>query len=99
MVLSGFKTTIIKPQPAGDLTWAKGSYQSIRGTITSEWKKTADAFTLNVTIPANTTALVYVPAKQNAAVKESGIQVNILRYEDGYAVIEAGSGTYTYTTQ
>ena len=95
----GFKTIIIKPQPAGDLRWAKGSYQSIRGTITSEWKKTADAFTLNVTIPANTTALVYVPAKQNAAVKESGIQVNILRYEDGYAVIEAGSGTYTYTTQ
>jgi alpha-L-rhamnosidase len=30
----GFEKIQIKPQPAGDLTWAKGSYQSIRGTIT-----------------------------------------------------------------
>ena len=29
----GFKKIIIKPQPAGDLTWAKGSYNSVRGKL------------------------------------------------------------------
>lgn len=35
----GFEKIIIKPQPAGDLIWAKGSYHSVRGQIISDWKK------------------------------------------------------------
>jgi len=47
---------IIAPQPVGNLTWAKASYESIRGKIISDWIRTGDGFTLKVTIPANTTA-------------------------------------------
>lgn len=92
----GFEKIIIKPQPAGDLLWAKGNYNSIRGIITSDWKLTGNDFTLNVSIPANTQATVYVPSKENGAVLENGKPVNVLRYERSYAVIETGSGNYSF---
>ena len=92
----GFEKIIIKPQPAGDLTWAKGSYQSIRGEIVSDWKKTANSFSLHVVIPANTKALIYIPSKENTSVTENNTAVKVSRYEDGYAVIETGSGEYNF---
>ena len=33
----GFRHILIRPRPGGGLTWAKASYRSIRGPITSEW--------------------------------------------------------------
>src|SRR5215210_5639621 len=57
----GFEKIIIKPQPVADLTWAKGSYNSIRGVILSDWKLDGNEFALNVFIPANTQAIIYVP--------------------------------------
>ena len=92
----GFEKIIIKPQPAGDLTWAKGTYTSVRGLIASDWKLIGDNCVLNISIPANTTATVYVPSKSNSEVLESGKAVKVLRYEKGYAVIETGSGNYSY---
>jgi alpha-L-rhamnosidase len=92
----GFRKIIIKPQPAGNIRWARGSYQSVMGDIKSAWTKTNDTFTLQITIPANTNALIFIPSKQNAAVTESGMPAQVLRYEGGYAVIEVGSGNYSF---
>ena len=94
----GFKKIIIKPQPAGDLKWAKGSYQSVRGIIKSGWEKTDKTISLDVSIPVNTTAEIWIPAKQNAAVTEKGEPVKILRYVKGYAITEIGSGDYSFIT-
>ena len=63
---TGFRKIIIKPQPAGDLTWAKGSYTSASGIISSAWKIENDTFKLEVNIPPNATATVYIPGKANA---------------------------------
>ena len=93
----GFKKLIIKPQPAGGITWAKGSYQSVMGIIKSDWEKKENNFSLRISIPANTSAVIFIPAKQNNAVKENGKSVNVLRYEKGYAVIEVGSGDYVFS--
>jgi len=95
----GFEKIIIKPQPAKDLTWAKGSYQSIRGKIISDWKIDGNNFVLNVSIPANTKATIYIPAKQNATITESGKTMQVLRYEKGYAVVEIGSGDYSFISE
>lgn len=65
---------IIKPQPA-ELTWAKGSYESVQGIISSDWKKEGSAFTLKVTIPVNTTAEIWIPAKENAQITEVGKKI------------------------
>ncbi|MCX6906851.1 MAG: hypothetical protein NTY01_02285, partial [Verrucomicrobia bacterium] len=58
-----YKKIVIAPTPGGELTSADVRYDSIRGQIESAWKKSGGKLTLNVTIPANTTATVLVPAK------------------------------------
>lgn len=95
-VQAGFKEIIIKPQPAGDLTWAKGSYQSIRGKIVSDWKTEDGTFTLSVEIPANTMATVYVPASGAESVKASE-QAVAGGYKDGYAIYRVPSGKYRFS--
>jgi alpha-L-rhamnosidase len=101
----GFERILIKPQPAGDLTWAKGSYNSIRGEIVSDWKKSKDAFTLHVSIPANCTAEVWIPAKENSRLTENGKSIKniegakLIEYRNGYAVVEVGSGDYNFESQ
>lgn len=98
----GFKKMIIKPAIVGDLTWVKGSYNSIHGLIISNWRREGAKLNMDVTIPANTTATVYVPAGGAAAVTESGKPVarsrgvKLLRLENGTAVYAVSSGTYRF---
>jgi hypothetical protein len=100
----GFKNIILCPQPdpATGLTAAKGSYDSIRGRISSEWKCEAGKFTLTAGIPVNATATIYIPTKDPEAVTESGEPakkadgVKFLRTEGAYAVFEVGSGVYHF---
>lgn len=60
--VAAFKHILIRPQPVGDLTWAKGAHLSPYGWIRSSWKKDAKGFHLDIEIPANTTATVNLPS-------------------------------------
>jgi alpha-L-rhamnosidase len=97
---AGFKKIIIKPAIVGDLTWVKGSYNSIHGEIVSNWTKNEMELTMEVTIPPNTTATVYVPAKSATEVTESGRPASqargmkFLGMKDSAAVYSVGSGAY-----
>ena len=66
----GFKKIIIKPAIVGDLTWVKCYHDSPYGRIISNWKRDGKTLTMDVTIPANTTATVFVPSE--AAPREVG---------------------------
>jgi pectin methylesterase-like acyl-CoA thioesterase len=100
----GFAKIVIRPQPVGDLTWVKASYDSVRGRIVSEWKKDSARFTLRVTIPANTTATVFIPAASADRVTEGRLPaskakgVRFLRQEAGQAVYQIGSGRYEFSS-
>jgi hypothetical protein len=104
---NGFKQIIIAPQPVGDVTWVKASYNSIRGKITSDWKRDDKNFTLDISIPANTTATVFMPAKSADAASESGVAaggfkndgVKFLRQENGRSIFETSSGHYVFTSR
>lgn len=99
---AGFRKSIIKPTPVGDIEWVKGSYKTISGLISVDWRRDNDIFTLNVSIPANTTATVYVPTNNVESVTESGkrpeesVGVKFLHVEKGKAVYEIGSGEYEF---
>ncbi|HEY1717559.1 MAG TPA: family 78 glycoside hydrolase catalytic domain [Verrucomicrobiae bacterium] len=99
---AGFKKIIIAPQIVGDVKWSRASYDSIRGKIVSGWKRDGGKFTLEVSIPANTTATVFVPAKSDKEVFESGSPatkskgIKFLRMENGRAVFEIESGNYIF---
>jgi alpha-L-rhamnosidase len=98
----GFAKFEIKPQPAGDLTWAKGYYNSVVGKINCNWKIVGLHFYLNVTVPVNTNATLYIPSLPDKEVLETGkssLQTTGLKfkeYKDNYAVFEAQSGNYLF---
>jgi len=104
---AGYRRIIIRPQPGGKLEWAKASYKSINGTIATQWKMDGDTLKLNVTIPANTTATVYVPTSDPKSVLESGKAVPAgkvegiehLKAEDGFAVFSVVSGKYEFESK
>ncbi len=60
----GFEHIIIKPDYIKDLQFAKGSYQSVKGLISSEWKREAGKIKLIVEIPANSKATVYTDREE-----------------------------------
>jgi alpha-L-rhamnosidase len=99
----GYKRIFIAPLPGGGLTWARASYKSVRGEITSAWRLDGDRLTLDFTIPPNTTATVRVPTSKPDQVQEKGKPigraegVKRLQAEDGAAVFEIVSGSYSFT--
>jgi len=101
----GFKRIIVSPQPVADVTWAKASYDSVRGRIESSWKRDGKKFALSVTVPANATATVYLPAKSAEKVKESGRMasgqagVKFLRSEGDRVLFEVGAGKYDFVSE
>ncbi|MEI7901354.1 MAG: family 78 glycoside hydrolase catalytic domain [bacterium] len=100
----GFRKLVIRPTPGAGITWVKASYESINGRIASSWRLETGSLKLEVTIPANTTATVYVPAADAAGVTESGkpaaqaAGVRFLRVENGAAVYAVGSGQYRFAS-
>ena len=101
----GFKKIVIMPAVVGDLTWVKCYHDSPYGRIISNWKRESRKLTMEVTIPANTTATVYVPARAAASVTSSGRPtaetrgLKFLRMEDGAAVYDVGSGNYRFESE
>ncbi len=103
----GFRKFILQPEPdpTGQMTWAKGYYDSMYGRISSSWKMDDGILTYEATVPANTTATLYLPAVSVKGITESGksvkkaLGVSFLRYENGKAVYELASGSYVFVTR
>jgi alpha-L-rhamnosidase len=97
-----YKEIIIKPEAVGDLKSVSGSYESVYGRISSEWEKQSNSFQLKTEIPANTTAIVYLPATKGSKILEGNISVEknkaikFLGYEKGKAKFSVGSGVYNF---
>ena len=93
----GYKTLCIKPYPDKRMERLGASRISPYGKISSSWEYASDgSFLFDVEIPANCSATVMIPASEGAQIEESGNNINPDYYEEGYAVIRAGSGKYTF---
>lgn len=101
----GFEKFIIRPYIVKDLQFAQGEYKSVKGTIKSAWKKQNGFLELNITVPANSVAIVYIPTKQLKSITEKNKRVagnkhfNFLRMEGDAAVFEIGSGDYSFRSK
>jgi len=101
----GFRRIVIHPRPGGSVKFAKASYDSIHGPVSTEWRLEEKRFTLKAVIPCNTTATVHVPAGSPDAVTEGGrpastaAGVEFLRMESGKAVFAVGSGRYEFESR
>ena len=100
----GFRHVVIKPSVAGNLSWVKGRYESVRGPIITTWRREDDQFSLEVSIPPGATGTVFIPAARSEDVTEGGRRadtsphVHFIREEAGCIVYTIDSGTYHFST-
>jgi alpha-L-rhamnosidase len=91
----GFKQIIMKPDFNAGLTFVNASYESIYGLIKSNWKKNKTNLIWKITIPANSSALVYLPTANASDVKVNKEKVSKnYKIENNKLVLELPSGTY-----
>lgn len=88
----GFKRILIEPHTSA-AQWVNASFASMYGPIRCAWRKD-NGFTLDIEIPANTTALVRTPVPCNAAL---GPQDRKITDTAGNTAFEIGAGIYTFT--
>jgi alpha-L-rhamnosidase len=99
---AAYKEILIAPQPDDKLKSAAVAYRSIRGPIATAWQEKDGRLVFNVTIPANTTAQVALPAKSAADITESGhaldkaAGVSFQRVEGQNVILSVGSGRYAF---
>jgi alpha-L-rhamnosidase len=98
----GMQKFIIKPAITGDLTWVNSHHDSFYGRIICNWKRSGSALTLDVTVPANSSATIFIPARNAGNVTESGLPISgstgvrFLRFEGSTAVYALVSGSYRF---
>lgn len=92
----GFQHTIVQPYPLSGLDSVRATHRSLYGPVSSSWKRSGGALQLEVAIPPNTTATIYVPG--TGKVTEAG-GLQPARVERGYTVFETGSGNYRFTSE
>jgi alpha-L-rhamnosidase len=93
-----YKKLWMEPQFPEGLTHVKASYASVYGEIKSEWKKEKNAFSWDITIPPNTSAIVKLPQTLNL-MKPTVKGVRRVNETDTEIEIELGSGTYHLTSK
>lgn len=97
-----FKKINMKPEMIAGLDHVNASYQSAYGLIKSDYTKTTDKFTWKVSIPANTSATLYIPAKNKQAVTENLGSIKDLKFiklEKDRVIYEVGSGDYEFVVE
>jgi alpha-L-rhamnosidase len=99
----GYRTISIKPYIPKGLTYVKSSIKTVMGMVISNWDKSGSVYTHNITIPTNTSAIVYIPGTNSHKVYENGIAaskakgVHYLRIENNYIVYNVESGSYLFS--
>jgi alpha-L-rhamnosidase len=114
----GYKKIRIMPHPTDSLTYMNADLDTYYGRISSHWKHEGGHLTLDVTIPINTTATIYIPdlasgkaattattaITPTTAITEAGQplsahpEIKLLGQDNGYVIVETGSGTYHFQT-
>ncbi|WP_298649142.1 alpha-L-rhamnosidase [uncultured Proteiniphilum sp.] len=100
----GFKHFVLQPEPdpTGEMTWAKGYYDSMYGRIESSWRVNKGICNYRFKVPANTTATLYLQAMSMDKVREgnkpleSSMFIEILGEHDGKVIMKLQPGEYRF---
>ncbi|MGX1095696.1 alpha-L-rhamnosidase [Streptomyces albogriseolus] len=90
----GYREVVVRPRPGGGINEARAQLTSVRGPISTRWKHRHGRFELTCSLPANTTAQVWIPASATDRVQHTG--ATPLRHEDDCQVFRVGSGTHRF---
>jgi len=97
----GYKHIIINPRPGGGLTMAKATHRSIYGEIASGWELEGEKLSMELEIPANTSATIHIPGDPSVIeINNTGLADSGMDYKkvEGQTLVSTGSGTYVIVT-
>lgn len=100
---AGYKKFVLQPTVGGTFSYANGSYESNYGTIASGWTAEGGCMTTyTATVPANTTATLYLPISEeqaNATTAPEGAAFVEMTEHNGTvcAVYTLEAGSYEFT--
>ena len=100
--IPGYKKIISEPFLTDSLKYAKAEYHSIYGDIVSSWKNNNGSILMDVEIPPNTTADVFLPANNGLHIFENGKPLNkqkdveLSESDNGKTIVKIGSGKYRF---
>ncbi|HRG24870.1 MAG TPA: family 78 glycoside hydrolase catalytic domain [Chitinophagaceae bacterium] len=98
----GYQQLRIEPHTGGSFTHLEARLNTNYGEAVSGWKISDHLLTLDISIPVNSSALIYLPSADLPAITENGIPVSghkdltIQGTENGKTVVKAGSGQYHF---
>ncbi|MDI1250422.1 MAG: glycoside hydrolase family 78 protein, partial [Lacunisphaera sp.] len=92
----GYQRFVLQPFIGAGLDFARASYRTMHGEIRSHWVRDGERLTWTVTVPANTTAQVFIPSEPGTEVGSDGLVVT--GREGRFARCTAPAGTYTFTS-
>ncbi len=96
----GFETVSIRPLDDPRLESGGGAYQSVKGLITTAWRRgTRGGFALDLDLPANTAARVRLPGAPGQRLFEGGRPFEAAHTEGGGWVAQVGSGAYRFVVR
>jgi alpha-L-rhamnosidase len=101
----GFRHFYVQPAPVGDLTFARSSYRSPYGLITSNWRIEGETFYLDVAVPPGSTATVLLPTRVMSSVTEGGQlaatseDVKFLGMQGSKAAFQVPSGSFAFSAK
>jgi alpha-L-rhamnosidase len=93
----------MKPDFPKGLEYVNATYRCAHGLIGSFWRIIKDKLLWDIQIPANSEAIVYIPASNETSVSESNRSalkvdgITFLRMEKDRAVFRVGSGSYRFS--
>ncbi len=101
-VAPGFRVFRVNPVFDGRLKTGGADYDSVSGRITTRWVRDGGTLRLDAGVPANTRALIHLPASSADTVREGGRRLNtlpeirVVRTGPEGIVVDAGSGRYSF---
>jgi alpha-L-rhamnosidase len=69
---TGYRKIKINPHLGGNLSYANADLETVYGKLSVHWKIEGGKFLMDVEIPANTTATIFIPAVSENSITENG---------------------------
>ncbi|NDA64168.1 MAG: alpha-L-rhamnosidase, partial [Chitinophagia bacterium] len=95
----GYRQIRIQPQIGGGFSTVSASLDTYYGKLSSSWQVKEKLVQMDIEVPANTNATLWMPAGKKESLKEGGIPMDAGRYKlqaDGTITIQLGSGIYHF---
>jgi alpha-L-rhamnosidase len=98
----GYAAVTLRPQPGGNLEWARTTHRSLRGPIESSWRLESGRLRVEVSLPPGVSGRLHLPTRDPSGVREGGRAVDassgvvLVRVEPDELVLDLASGDYAF---